>query len=46
MFYHLIGTRICKERTIAMVFSVSVLYRSCKSRNLKSGLAEIVEDEK
>ena len=46
MFYPLTGTRIRKEKVLARVFSVSVVYRSCKCRNLKCGLAEIVEDEK
>ena len=46
MFYPLTGTRICKERTLAMVFSVFVVYRSCKCRNKQTGPSEIVQDEK
>ena len=41
MFYPLAGTRICKERTLAMVFSVSIVYRSYKCRNLQTGVSEI-----
>ena len=46
MFYPLIGTRICRERTLAMVFLVSVVYMSCKCRNQQTGLAEIIEYKK
>ena len=44
MFSALTDTPIGKQRTVAMFFSFSVVWRSCKCRNEQPGLAKIVQD--
>ena len=44
--YPLTGTSICKQRTLAMVFLLFVVCRSCKCRNEQVRLAKVVYYEK
>ena len=46
MFYPLTCTSISKQRTLAMVFLLFVVYRSCKCRNWRARQADIVYYEK
>ena len=45
-FYPLTCTYICKQRTLAMVFLLFIVYRSCECRNWRVRPANIVYYEK